>query len=268
MYLFILLIIALFGVLVGSFLNVVILRFDTEEKFWQGRSHCMKCNHVLEWYDLFPLFSFLFLRGKCRYCGTPLSWQYPLVEFFTSLMAVVTFLSIVPSQRALLSISWNDGVTLVFAWLLLSQLIVIFVYDLKYMLIPEITLRVVQVLGFLWVIYQTVTQGTLYTGIWSAIILSFAIFALYVGTKKQGMGFGDVELIFGLGLFIGLVDVFLLFFLSFFIGSIWGIGLIMLTRRNSLKVKMPFGPSIILAFWIVFLLSSHIPLLQTLRFVV
>ena len=268
MYYFILVIIGLFGVLIGSFLNVVILRFDTEEHFWQGRSHCMKCNHVLEWYDLFPLFSFLFLRGKCRYCGVPLSWQYPLVEAFTSLMAILTFVSIIPSERALLLISWPDVVRLGFSWLLMAQLIVIFVYDLKYMLIPEITLRIVQALGIVWVIYQSILLGGLYSGVWTGLALALAIFALYVGTKKQGMGFGDVELILGLGFFVLFVDAFLFFFLSFLIGSVWGIGLLLATRKKSLKVKMPFGPSIILAFWVVFLVVPRVPLLQMLRYMI
>lgn len=81
-----------YGIIVGSFLNVCILRIPLKETIVSKRSHCMSCGHQLAWYDLFPLFSYLFLRGKCRYCKTKISKQYPIVEFINGAMAVLCFL--------------------------------------------------------------------------------------------------------------------------------------------------------------------------------
>ena len=84
-------IIFIYGIIVGSFLNVCILRVPLKETIVSKRSHCMSCGHTLAWYDLFPLFSYLFLRGKCRYCKTKISKQYPIVEFINGLLAVLCF---------------------------------------------------------------------------------------------------------------------------------------------------------------------------------
>ena len=84
-------IVFLYGIIIGSFLNVCILRIPLKETIVSKRSHCMSCGHQLAWYDLFPLFSYLFLRGKCRYCKTKISKQYPIVEFVNGAMAVLCF---------------------------------------------------------------------------------------------------------------------------------------------------------------------------------
>ena len=81
----------LFGVIIGSFLNVCILRIPMKETIVSERSHCMTCGHTLAWYDLFPLFSWVFLGGKCRYCKAKISKQYPIVEFINGVMAVLCF---------------------------------------------------------------------------------------------------------------------------------------------------------------------------------
>ena len=240
----------LVSVFIGSFLNVVILRMDKEETFFQGRSHCMDCGHTLGFWDLVPFFSFLFLRGKCRYCGASLSWQYPLVEGFTGVVFTSMVWSIFPDTEAIINWQWLDVFQLVTLLLLASQLIIIFVYDLKYMLIPVLSLRLTGLLGTLWFVVESFRGGELYSGLWTGLILSGFIFSLYFFSKKQGMGFGDVELMWWLGLFIPLSFAFVFFFGSFFIGSVWGLLIVAITRKKSLKVRMPFGPSIILAFWL------------------
>jgi leader peptidase (prepilin peptidase)/N-methyltransferase len=75
----------IFGICVGSFLNCVIYRLETKQSFFRGRSFCPKCHHILRWYELIPILSFIFLKGKCRYCGKKISWQYPLVEISTGI---------------------------------------------------------------------------------------------------------------------------------------------------------------------------------------
>jgi len=243
--------------MIGSFLNVVVLRFDQPTKFWQGRSKCMTCSHTLEWYDLIPLFSFLFIGGKCRYCRTKLSWQYPLVELGTGVLSVLAFYFVFPELSSLFDISNFEIAKILILWFLVSQIMIIFVYDLKYMLIPNISLRLLQLAGILWLIIESIYTKQIYTGLYSGLILGFLIFLIYFFTKKQGMGFGDIDLILGLGFFlpIGISGHF--FFLSFFVGTFWGIILIAMNRKSNLKVKMPFGPSIILAFIIIMGLNPY-----------
>lgn len=250
-------IIFIIWVMIGSFLNVVILRFDSEAKFWQGRSKCMTCGHVLEWYDLFPLFSFIFIGGKCRYCRTKLSWQYPLVEFGTGVLAILALYFISPDISSLFEISSFEIVKLSILWFLVSQLVIIFVYDLKYMLIPNISLRLLQLAGVLWIITESILQKQLYTGLYSGLILAFLILLIYFFTKKQGMGFGDIDLILGLGFFLPIGVAGQFFFVSFLVGTLWGIILMAINRKSNLKVKMPFGPSIILAFIIMMGLNPY-----------
>lgn len=250
-YYLILAIVFLISVMVGSFLNVVILRFDSKTKFWQGRSKCMTCNHVLEWYDLVPLLSFLSIGAKCRYCRTKLSWQYPLVELGTGILSTLAFYFIFPDISSLFDITKLEIIRISILWFLVSQLVIIFVYDLKYMLIPNISLRLLQLAGLLWLITESISEKQLYTGLYSGLILAFLIFLIYFFTKKQGMGFGDIDLILGLGFFLPIGVVGHFFFGSFIVGTFWGIILIIINRKINLKIKMPFGPSIILAFIVI-----------------
>ena len=115
----------LFGLAAGSFLNCLIYRLEKNESFLKGRSYCPHCHHTLTWKDLIPILSFLILKGKCRYCGKKISWQYPLVEFFTAF----TFLLIWVNFYAIAQM-FN-----LFFYLIIScLLIVIFVYDLSIIL--------------------------------------------------------------------------------------------------------------------------------------
>ena len=262
LYWILLIFIATIGVLVGSFLNVVIYRFELTLKFWQGRSQCMSCHHVLEWFDLIPVMSFVTIGGKCRYCRAHLSWQYPLVELSTGLLAAGIFFVQFPNLSAVFTSSWLDWVEMGVLWFALSQAIVIFVYDLKTMFIPDASLKLLIGAGCLWIVLQTLQSGVLFSGLWTGIILATGIFAIYVGSKKQGMGFGDVELILGLGFFFPLYLAFWFFFGSFLIGSVWGILYVLWSRKTTLRIRMPFGPSIILAWVLLWVLSPYWPLLQ------
>jgi prepilin signal peptidase PulO-like enzyme (type II secretory pathway) len=126
----------LFGLLVGSFLNVVVLRLERGESFVAGRSRCLTCEHTLAWYDNIPLCSFLWLKGKCRYCRVTLSWQYPLVELMTAcLFAGAGFL--VPATLGIVSLAF-----LAFLLITLSIVVVITVYDIRFLAIPTVLLWV------------------------------------------------------------------------------------------------------------------------------
>ena len=164
-------IIFLYGVIVGSFLNVCILRIPLKETIVSKRSHCMSCGHQLAWYDLFPLFSYLFLRGKCRYCKAKISKQYPIVEFINGAMAVLCFwfmgfraenLSYInelivvgyyPSGEEVLVTDWfsfaYDIEYIVLSCILCSVLIVVSVIDWRTFEIPFSANVVILVLGII-----------------------------------------------------------------------------------------------------------------------
>lgn len=120
----------LLGLCVGSFLNCVIYRIEQDKSFLNGRSFCPNCKHKLSWKDLFPVFSFLVLGGRCRYCKTKISIQYPLVELATGMIFLLIFLQ---TTHYLLQTIIN----LAFWFYTASSLIIIFIYDLKHYLIPD-----------------------------------------------------------------------------------------------------------------------------------
>lgn len=162
-YLFYILIF-IFGAAVGSFLNVVIDRCQTGESIIRGRSYCPKCRAILRWYDLIPLFSFLILRGRCRYCQRKISWQYPLVEIATGILFLLAFFFLFPEPvegSGLLAFDFaalRSGniflvINFLYLFFILSCLIVIFVSDLKHYIIPD---KIIYWAGGVTLIYQVV----------------------------------------------------------------------------------------------------------------
>ena len=127
----------LFGSAIGSFLNVVIWRLETGEDIVKKRSHCPKCGQVLAWYNLIPIISFFILRGRCRSCQEKISWQYPLVEAATGGLFVVVFQSPINNQQLTAQGLSPLLLFIVYCLLLISCLIVIFVYDLRHYIIPD-----------------------------------------------------------------------------------------------------------------------------------
>ena len=122
----------LFGLALGSFLNCVIYRLERGESFLEGRSYCPHCQHILNWSDLIPLFSFLILKGKCRYCQKKISLQYPLVELATGILFVLTAYNL---QLTIYNL--QDLFVVSYLLLVVNCLLVIFVYDLKHYIIPD-----------------------------------------------------------------------------------------------------------------------------------
>jgi len=246
-------IIFVLGLGIGSFLNVVLFRMTSEKKFWNGRSECMSCHHTLEWYELIPLFSYIIQRGRCRECEVKLSLQYPLVELLTAILFIGFTYIYIPDIISLYNFTTIQYIQGLIIYILITQLIIVFVYDVRYQLIPVIQLRAIQVLGIIYFgieYYQTRPKipDSLITALLSASIILF----VYIITKKQGIGWGDIELFLGLGLFIPLMLFVPFFFGAFVIGMIWGILVMIIYHNSSLKQKIAFGPSIILSFVIVY----------------
>jgi leader peptidase (prepilin peptidase)/N-methyltransferase len=209
----------LFGLCIGSFLNVIICRLGTKESIAKSRSHCPQCGAILKWYDLIPILSFFIQRGRCRYCKGKISLQYPLVELATGLL----FLAVFYSRSSILG--------QLFYFYIISSLIVIFVYDLKHYIIPDM------------VVYPAIGLALLYSfsNLWPAILASAFFLLLFLATKGKGMGLGDVKLAFLMGLVLGWPNILLALFLSFLLGSIIGLSLIFLGKKG-LKSEIPFGP--------------------------
>jgi len=236
------------GLIIGSFLNVVIYRLDDYKTIFFGRSHCQNCKKELKWYDLVPLFSYILLLGKCRFCKEKISIQYPLVELGTGLLFAITFL--------FFGLSWAS----VFYLLIFSLLIVVFVYDLKFMLIPDFFVWSALVLAFLggWYFGHFSFWEMIYSGLIGGI--PFVLLVLF--SKEKLMGSGDIKLGFLLGLLLGFPNIILGIFLSFILGSVAGILLILVTTgkltASSLKRPIAFAPFVILALVISLFYGSNI----------
>lgn len=262
----------IFGLAIGSFLNVVIYRMENGEDIVRDRSHCMSCKHILAWYDLVPVFSFFALRGKCRYCGKPLSWQYPLVEIITALLflqisnfqfPIFNEFSITNFQFSSLAFNFDFFFFLFsfFYWFfIISSLIVIFVYDLKHYIIPDkvvylaIGISLIYILfGFFSASWRIENLITLFNPFIAAFLASGFFLAIVLITKGVGMGGGDVKLAFLMGLVLSWPKILLALFLAFTLGAICGI-ILMFLKKKSFKSEIPFGPFLVIGtliamFW-------------------
>lgn len=222
----------LLGLAIGSFLNCVIYRLEKEESL-MGRSYCPGCKHTLGWLDLIPLFSFLFLGGRCRYCGAKISVQYPLVEMLTGLV----FVLIVANSAEI-----SHFLNLAFLFYIASVLLVIFIYDLKHFIIPDKILFPAIAVAFL---YRLVFNfSDFYLFIIAAFIASSFFFVIFLISRGQWMGFGDVKLAILLGLVLGFPNILAGLFLAFLFGAIIGSGA-MFSGKKGLKSEIPFAPFLI-----------------------
>jgi len=247
----------IFGLCIGSFLDCVIYRLEQKKKI-TGRSFCPQCKYKLSWQDLFPVFSFLFLKGKCRYCRTKISIQYPLIEIATGLIFLLIFIS--NSQYTIYNI-----LNTIFLFYIASSLIVIFVYDLKHYIIPDKILFPAIVIAFIFRILNLFGNWKLEIGnlaplgnyLLAAIVGSVFFLLIFLISKGRAMGFGDVKLAFLMGLLLGLPNVLTALFLAFFFGAIIGI-ILMVFGKKKLKSEMPFGPFLIAGTFITMLFGNQI----------
>ncbi len=258
-----LMVVALFllGLCVGSFLNVLIERLPKGQEIIRGRSCCPQCGHMLVWYDLIPLLSFVLLRGRCRYCGKKISWQYPLVELATGFL----FASSIYSSSLYLLISSS------------FFLIPIFVIDLKHGVIPDklVFPGIAVVLGYrlfgvvwgVWGLYQNLKNDVgglgpyllqtnffkthawlefrplLMTLLGSLVLYSF-FFILHSLFKGRAMGGGDVKLAFLVGLIAGWPNMIVAVFASFLTGALVSV-ILMALGKTKFGETVPFGPFLV-----------------------
>ena len=239
-----------FGLAVGSFLNCVIYRLEKNESFLKGRSYCPHCKHILGWKDLIPVFSFLILKGKCRYCHQKISLQYPLVELSTAIIFLFIWLKFY-------AIAQNFNL---FFYLIISCfLILIFVYDLKHYIIPDKIIYPAILIAFLYnILYSYFTLRTPYfilNSIYSALGAAGFFLLIFLISKGKWLGFGDVKLAFFMGFFLGFPNILVALFFAFFSGAIIGIGLI-ISGKKTLKSEVPFGPFLVAGTFITLFLGE------------
>ncbi len=217
----------LFGLMVGSFLNVCICRLPVQKSIVTPPSSCTHCQKPIKAYDNIPLLSFVILRGRCRYCGGAVSWQYPAVELITGLL----FLG--------LAYRWGLSVqTFVYA-LLVCILLVVSVIDLQHQIIPDKITLPGMILGLGLSLFSLLpvdlVQSLIGLTVGGGILYAVAI------VSRGGMGGGDIKLMALLGIFLGWQKVLLTIFLGVLLGSAVGIAL-MLLKSKGRKDKIPFGP--------------------------
>ncbi len=237
----------LFGLIIGSFLNVVIYRLEKGGSALKGRSYCPHCKHTLSWRDLIPVASFLLLGGKCRYCKKSISLQYPLVELGTACVFVLSFLAVRDLAQGSLAVPQPDNFLIFqtfYLFVIASLLIVLFVYDLRHYILPDKILFPAIGLALLWdllVLRSLGEGGGFVVSGFAAVLFFFSIFAL---SKGRAMGFGDVKLAFFMGLFLGWPNILVAFFTAFLAGAFTGVALIAL-KKKGMKSEIPFGPFLI-----------------------
>lgn len=235
-----------FGALVGSFLNVCILRIPEGTFFKTARSQCPKCGTMIPFWHNIPIISYLFLRGKAACCGEKISVQYPLVELFTMLIFPVLYwqhpfiLSLEPP------LSFSPDVFIRFMHLLLftNVMIVVSVIDIRLQIIPDVISLPMILLSCFWVFLHPDLrwQSSLLGIVVGGGILYIVAWVYYIIRKDYGLGFGDVKLLAGIGGWLGVEAVLPSLFVGSILGSLIGIILIIFTKSGDFKQKIPFGP--------------------------
>src|SRR3989344_5083018 len=223
----------LFGLAIGSFLNAAIYRLEIGESIVKGRSRCPKCGHILSWYELLPLASFAIQKGKCRECKGKISWQYPVVEFFTAMLFASVFLSINFSKGSTFAEGQTFGnlifgnflemVALGYLLAVFSFLILIFVFDFKHYIIPNIAVYSAIAVSFF---YNLIfNPNDIFSNILAAFVASGFFLFLYVVSSGRWIGMGDVKYGVFMGLFLGWPDTLAGLFISYVIGAAVGVAM-------------------------------------------
>ena len=223
------------GAAMGSFINVLVDRLIHGESI-MGRSHCDHCKKTLEWIDLFPIFSYIFIGGKCRRCHVKLSLQHPTVEVLTGLLYLGTWI-VAPLS------------SLILYWGIVSCAWIIFLSDLRYKLISDYT----QLSLFLCILFQKILEkASIFSLLGDAaagLAVSLPIGLIYVVTNERAMGLGDVILAAIIGFSLGVGKGLIALYISFLAGAIVGAALL-IQRKKGMKSEVPFGPFLIVGMMI------------------
>ena len=229
------------GLVVGSFLNVCIYRLPEGRSIVSPPSSCGSCGHRLGVLDMIPVLSYIFLGGKCRYCGIPYSPRYALVEFLTGCLF------------ALCGFYYLPGISLALVFVFVASLVVLTFVDFDHQIILDEVLILMLVCGAGYVYltfsnYWEAVYGALFTG--GTMLLIFIL-------SRGGMGAGDVKLCFVIGVWLGLKASMVCLMLAFILGGIIGV-LLLATGIKNRKDPIPFGPFLCLGAYVALLFSPYL----------
>ena len=223
--------IGLLGLLIGSFLNVVIYRVPRDESIVSPSSHCPSCGHVLRAWELIPVISFLIQRGQCRSCQGRISWRYPAVELLTGVLFFITaYLSFnveMHPARLFLNLAF------------VAVLVALSFIDLDTFRLPDVLTLPLLGLGLLGAFLIPGNPGG-----WESALSALGaggLFWIIARVYPQGMGLGDVKLVAAMGAFLGFPSIFLAVFMGSFMGALIGIFLLFMGRKR-FGQQIPFGP--------------------------
>ncbi len=231
----ILILFAVLGLVVGSFLNVLIIRIPKGENIAYPSSHCVKCNNKLKWYHNIPLFSWLFLKGRCAYCHEPISWQYPLIELTTMFIFIVSFLRVENITQSVI-------VALIFSLLLALSLI-----DFRFKEVPDsLNLSALTLSVF--------ATGDIILGFQNALLFAgaFTLLRFYISyaLKKEAMGEADIMIAGTIGAMLGInLGLFAIFF-----SAVLALVAFMIVQKKD--IEMPYIPFLAAALFIVFIFED------------
>ncbi|MEX2514683.1 MAG: prepilin peptidase [Candidatus Paceibacterota bacterium] len=262
------------GTILGSGLNALAWRVETEQTWIRGRSRCPHCRHTLAWWELLPLLSFFLLRRRCHQCQQPISWQYPLVELAAGGLLLLSYTT------------FGFSIGSIFAALVGLLLLFIYIYDGNTLVIPNPAVWAFNLLAlavlFINLDYALVSGGEFFVlpGGWALAagpLVAAPLFAIWFFSRGRAMGFGDVKLALGIGWSLGITGGLSALTYAFWIGAIVSLGLLAFQRlwkssslkageqhtieaadsstRLTMKSAVPFGPFLILG-WLIAFFSS------------
>jgi prepilin signal peptidase PulO-like enzyme (type II secretory pathway) len=226
----------IFGLLVGSFLNVVILRLPANRSLTFERSACPHCGTQLRWYHNVPLVSYLFLKGKCSFCHGHISWRYPLIEILTGLVSYGLF----PENLS------GESISLYFFFFTVACIFIChFFIDLDHQILPDKLSIYLLLLLLPFAAFNFHWTHWLLGGLFGFCVPLFVTWLFYKVRGQVGLGGGDIKLFGVLGLLLGPMGIFFTIFLSCLVGA--SVGIFMIATKKITKEKpLPFGPSILL----------------------
>lgn len=224
------------GLSVGSFINALVYRLHEKKPIVNDRSACPACDHRLSSYDLIPLVSFAMLLGRCRYCRKRISWQYPLVELLTGIAFILPF------TRYLLPVTGYTDLILYYVFVFI--LLLIFTYDLRYMLIPD-SISIPSII-IVFIVKILTSDFLIFNSLIAAAIASGFFLVQFIVSRGRWIGGGDIRLGFLIGLMLGSPVIIAALMLAYILGAVVTLPLVAL-GRHTMKSQIPFGAFLTLA---------------------
>lgn len=251
----------LFGLAVGSFINVLVLRLNTGMTM-RGRSRCFSCLERLKWHDLIPLVSYISIRGRCRYCRSKISLQYPVVELLTGV--IFATLAYVAGPIPLVPVDFQSTLSFFeiarysLAALFFTTLLALSVYDIRHKIIPNQLSGALLVFAILYELNTMrvfLDSETLKLDLFSALGAFLFFAGLWFISRGRWMGFGDARIALPIGLFLGYQWTIFAIFFSFWSGAIIGI-ILLLFKKYTRRSEVPFAPFLAFGAFLAYLLAA------------